>query len=127
LNNQLVPESDQIKPIRDFEFLKLPRGAYPCRIFLYLIMPIQSINVAMIYDTRRVALRRNVKGQDLLGHINSPDFFMINPGTIINMNHLSLVDYKTRDCLMIPPFDKLKYQIACNKLAKFKERYDQIG
>jgi len=81
---------------------------------------------AIIYDTRKVALRRNVKGQDLLGHINSPDFFMINSGTIINLNHLSFVDYKTRDCIMVPPFDKLKYQVARNKMAKFKERYDSM-
>lgn len=81
---------------------------------------------ALIYDSRKVVLRRNMKGQDLLGHVNNPDFFMINSGTIINLNYLSFVDYKNRDCIMVPPFDKLKYQIARNKLAKFKERYDNM-
>lgn len=81
---------------------------------------------ATIFDNRKVMLRRSIKGQDLLGHINSPDFFMINSGTIINLNYLSFVDYKNRDCIMVPPFDKLKYQIARNKLAKFKERYDKM-
>jgi hypothetical protein len=72
-------------------------------------------------------LRRSIKGQDLLGHINSPDFFMINSGTIINLNYLSFVDYKNRDCIMVPPFDNMKFQIARNKLAKFKERYDNVN
>ena len=79
----------------------------------------------LAYDNRKVPLRRNTNGQDLLGILNSPDFFMINSGTIINMNHLSFVDYKTRECLMAPPFNKLKYQVARNKLAKFKERFDK--
>lgn len=80
----------------------------------------------LTYDNRKTPLRRNIKGQDLLGLLNSPDFFMINSGTIINLNHLSFVDYKTRDCLMVPPFNKLKYQVARNKLAKFKERYEVL-
>jgi len=78
------------------------------------------------YDDRKIALRRTINGQTLLGHINSPDFFMINSGTIINLNYLSFVDYKSRNCLLVPPFDKLKYQIARNKMAKFKERYDKL-
>ena len=81
---------------------------------------------ALSYNDKRFVLRRNLKGQDLLDLLNNPDFFMINSGTIINLNYLSFVDYKNRDCIMLPPFDKLKYQIARNKLAKFKERYDRM-
>lgn len=81
---------------------------------------------ALAYNNRKVVLRRNMKGQDLLGLLNSADFFMINPGTIINLNYLSSVDYKNRNCLMVPPFNKLNYQITRNRLAKFKERYDKL-
>jgi two-component system LytT family response regulator len=81
---------------------------------------------AHTYDGRKIALRRNINGQALLGHINNPDFFMINSGTIINLNYLSFVDYKTRNCLMVPPFEKLKYSIARNRLAKFRDRYDTM-
>jgi two-component system LytT family response regulator len=80
----------------------------------------------LTFDSRKIALRRNINGQSLLDHVNSTDFFMINSGTIINLNYLSFVDYKNRDCIMVPPFDKLKYQIARNKMAKFKERYDNM-
>lgn len=82
---------------------------------------------ALAYDNRKIALRRSLNGQTLLGHINCPDFFMINSGTIVNLNYLSLIDYKNRNCIMVPPFDKLKYQIARNKMAKFKERYDKFS
>jgi len=78
----------------------------------------------MLYDNRKIALRRNVKGQDILGILNSHDFFMINSGTILNLNYLSFLDYKNRECIMVPPFEKLKYQIARNRMGKFKERYD---
>jgi two-component system, LytTR family, response regulator len=81
---------------------------------------------AITYDDRKIALRRNINGQALLGHINDPDFFMINSGTIVNMNYLSFVDYKNRNCLMVPPFDKLKYSIARNRIAKFRDRYDTM-
>ena len=79
------------------------------------------------YNNRRIVLRRSVKGQDLLGLLNSHDFFMINSGTIINLNYLSFVDYKTRDCTMVPPFDKTNHTIARNRLGKFKERYDNTS
>ena len=82
---------------------------------------------ALTYNNRKIALRRNLNGQALLGHISHPDFFMINSGTIVNLNYLSFVDYKNRNCIMVPPFDKLKYQIARNKMAKFKERYDKFN
>lgn len=81
---------------------------------------------ALSYKNKRFVLRRNLKGQDLLGLLNSTDFFMINTGTIINLNYLSYVDYKTRDCLMVSPFDKSKYQIARNRMGKFKEKYDNF-
>lgn len=81
---------------------------------------------AQIFDNRKVGLRRNVKGQDLLVLLNSHDFFMINSGVIINLNYLSFVDYKNRDCIMVPPFDKMKYSIARNRIGKFKERYDRL-
>jgi two-component system LytT family response regulator len=80
----------------------------------------------LTYDNRKIALRRNVKGQTLLGHLNSSDFFMINSGTIVNLNYLSFVDYKNRDCILVPPFNKTKYSIARNKVAKFRERYDNL-
>lgn len=80
----------------------------------------------LTFDNRHIALRRDIKGQSLLGQLNSIDFFMINSGTIINLNYLSHVDYKSRNCLMVSPFDKLRYQIARIKLAKFRERYDHL-
>ena len=79
------------------------------------------------YAQQKIMLRRKMKGQELLAQINSPDFFMINTGTIINLNHTSFVNYKTRECIMIPPFDKMKYTIARNRMAKFKERFDSIN
>jgi len=79
---------------------------------------------AISYDNRKITLRRNIKGQSLMEHLDSPDFFMINSGTIINLNYLSFVDYKRRECIMVQPFDKFKYQIARNKLALFKDKYD---
>lgn len=78
------------------------------------------------YDNRKIPLRRNFKGQDILGLLNSHDFFMINSGTIINLNYLSMVDYKSRDCIMVPPFDTTKHSLARNRVAKFKERYDNM-
>lgn len=87
------------------------------------VKPYWSVNT---YDDRKISMRRNINGQSMLGLVNSPDFFMINSGTIINLNYLSFVDYKSRNCLMVPPFDKLKYLIARNRLAKFKERFDMM-
>ena len=81
---------------------------------------------AIMYDDRKIMLRRNIKGQSLLGLFNSPDFFMINSGMIINLDYLSFVDYKNHTCLLVPPFEKLKYQIARNKMPKFKDRYDNL-
>lgn len=78
------------------------------------------------YDNRKIMLRRNIKGQELYALINSPDFFMINTGTIINFNYVSTVDYKTRDCKMVPPFENSNYVIARAKMAKFKERFDAL-
>ncbi len=81
----------------------------------------------LAYDGRWIPLKRKTKGQDLLNELDSPDFFMINSGTIINLNHLCFVDYKNRKCTMLPPFDKLNYIIARNRLPKFKERYDKTN
>ena len=113
-----LPASDGIYFLQKNEIVLLEYIAYEKSVKPYWAV--------MAFDSRKVALRRNIKGQDLLGLLNSPDFFMINSGTIINLNYLSYVEYKNRDCLMVPPFDKLKYQIARNKLAKFKERYDNL-
>lgn len=76
-------------------------------------------------DNRKIMLRRNIKGKDLLDQFPVSDFYMINSGTIINLNFLSMVDYKNRLCVMVPPFENGNYVIARNKLSEFKERFDK--
>lgn len=77
-------------------------------------------------DSRKIMLRRNIKGQNLLEQLQNDDFYLINSGTIINLNFLSMVDYKNRLCVMVPPFENSNYVIARAKLSEFKERFDKI-
>ncbi|MGV8136018.1 MAG: LytR/AlgR family response regulator transcription factor [Mangrovibacterium sp.] len=79
---------------------------------------------ANTYDRRKIMLRRCIKGHSLLEQLNSPDFFMINAGTIVNLNYLRFVDYKNRTCTMIAPFENHKHVIARTRMPKFKERLD---
>jgi two-component system, LytTR family, response regulator len=80
----------------------------------------------LTYDNRKIMLRRKIKGISLLDNLNDSNFFMINSGMIINLDYLNSVDYKNHTCQLVPPFDKLKYQIARNKMTQFKEQYDNL-
>nr|WP_319570404.1 response regulator transcription factor [uncultured Draconibacterium sp.] len=82
---------------------------------------------AITIDNRKIMLRRNIKGKDLINNFLNEEFYLINSGTIINLNFLSMVDYKNRLCLMVPPFENPNYVIARGKLASFKERFDKIN
>ena len=56
--------------------------------------------------------------------MNKDRFLQINQSCIINLNYLNMVEFKTRNCLLIPPFDTMDLTVSRTHLSKLREEFE---
>jgi two-component system LytT family response regulator len=79
---------------------------------------------ALLTDYSSVKLGANTSAERIVQLMNKDRFLQINQSCIINLNYLSLVEFKTRDCILLPPFDNMKLTVSRAQLSKLKEMYE---
>jgi len=79
---------------------------------------------AKLIDGSAIRLANGLSA-DKIAHFAFKDrFFQINQSCILNLSFLSVVEYKTHQCVLLPPFDKISLTISRSSLAKFKEKFE---
>lgn len=79
---------------------------------------------ALLTDYSSVKLGANTSAERIVQLMNKDRFLQINQSCIINLNYLSLVEFKSRDCILLPPFDNMKLTVSRAQLSKLKEIYE---
>ena len=76
--------------------------------------------VAVLSDLTEIQLKKNIAACDILKYSNS--FMRINRDQIINISYLSMV--KGKECILYPPFDRVKGLLASNSfIGQLQERF----
>jgi two-component system, LytTR family, response regulator len=79
---------------------------------------------ALLVDSSTIKLGSNTSADRIIQFLNKDRFIQINQSCIINLNYLNMVEFKTRSCLLMPPYDLLKLTVSRNHLAKLRELYE---
>lgn len=78
----------------------------------------------LLTDMTTIKLSTNTTAEKITQLMSKGRFLPINQSSIINLNYLNLVEFKTRNCLLLPPFNTIKLTVSRAQLSKLKEMYE---
>jgi two-component system LytT family response regulator len=81
---------------------------------------------ALLNDQSYVRLRTGTTANEILDYMGIHLFVQINQSSIININYLYGIEYKTHDCLLVPPFKNIQLTASRTQLSELKEKFDQL-
>jgi two-component system LytT family response regulator len=78
----------------------------------------------LLTDNSAIKLGANTTADRIIKLMNKDRFLQINQSCIVNLNYMSLVEFKTRKCLFIPPFDNLDLTVSRTHFSKLRESFE---
>ncbi len=81
---------------------------------------------AILTDMSEVKLRTGTTAKDILDLMGKTKFIQINQSAILNLNYLGSIEFKTRDCQLIPPFNGIKLVTSRTHLYELRNKYDSL-
>jgi len=79
---------------------------------------------ALLTDMDTIKLSTNTTAERIAQLLSKGRFVQINQSCIVNLAFLSIVEFKTRNCLLMPPFDNISLTVSRTHLSKLKEMYE---
>jgi two-component system LytT family response regulator len=79
---------------------------------------------ALLTDLTPIKLSINTTAEKITQLMSNGRFLPINQSCIINLNYLCNVEFKSHDCLLLPPFNNIKLTVSRSHLAKLREIYE---
>ncbi len=78
----------------------------------------------LLSDNTAIKLGANTTADRIIKLMNKDRFLQINQSCIVNLNYISLVEFKTRKCLLIPPFDNIDLTVSRTHFSKLRESFE---
>jgi two-component system LytT family response regulator len=94
------------------------------RILLFRSAHGKSSWEVLLIDQTSIKLGANTTAERIAQLLTKERFVQISQSCIINLAYLSLVEFKTRNCLLVPPFDNMQLTVSRSFLSKLKEMYE---
>lgn len=82
--------------------------------------------IAMLIDRSQIKLRTGTSAQDIIGFVGTTKFVRINQSFIVNVNYLSDIEYKTRECHLLPPFNDITIIASRANMSEIREKFDRL-
>ena len=83
----------------------------------------KSIWEVLFNDGTKLKLRSNLNAGQLELLLGTDRCVCINQSTLVNLHYLSLVEFKTRECFLVPPYDTIQLFVSRNKLAELRAKF----
>jgi len=81
---------------------------------------------AILTDMSEVKLRIGTTAKEILELMGKRKFIQINQSAILNLNYLGSIEFKTRDCQLIPPFNGVRLLASRTHLYDLRNKYDTL-
>jgi DNA-binding LytR/AlgR family response regulator len=81
---------------------------------------------AMLNNHQAIRLRQNAKASVILNHMGSEDFIQLSQSVIVSLAFINIIEYKTHECYLFPPFDAQPLKISRQFMAALREKFDVI-
>lgn len=77
-------------------------------------------------DRTHFKLRTSTSAKDILDFVGTKKFLRINPSYIVNVNFLSAIEFATRECILLPPFNDISIIASRSNMAEIREKFDVL-
>lgn len=81
---------------------------------------------AMLNNHSRCRLKKSTTSRDILDFMGNERFLAISPAAIININYIATLEYKSRNCVLVPPFGTINLPISRSQMSLLRDRYDLL-
>jgi len=78
----------------------------------------------MLTDETIIRLTGEISAQRILNHYSKGRFIQLSQSCIVNLSFLNMVEYKTHQCILVPPFDKIELTVSRAHLSNLKDKFD---
>jgi len=77
-------------------------------------------------DFGQFKLRAGITAREICGIMEPGTFVVINQSAIVNLSYVAAIEFKTRDCILIPPYEELKFTVSRSQLADLRAKFDHM-
>ena len=81
---------------------------------------------AILTDLSEIKLRTGTTAKDIMALMGEKKFIPVNQSAILNLNYLGSVEFKTRECQLIPPFNGIRVLASRTNLYELRNKYDTL-
>jgi two-component system LytT family response regulator len=81
---------------------------------------------ALLTDLTELKLRTGTNAKEILELMGEKNFVQVNQSTILNLNYLGTIEFKTRDCQLVSPFTGLKLTASRTHLYNLRNKFDTL-
>jgi two-component system, LytTR family, response regulator len=74
----------------------------------------------------KIRLRKGVTASYIQNILGAQIFVCTSQSTFVNKNYISMIEYKTRKCILIPPFDTIEIPVSRLQINDLRGRFDLI-
>ena len=81
---------------------------------------------AMLNDFSQFRLRSGITAREIMGVMGEHHFVVVNQSSIVNVNYLAAIEFKTRDCLLVPPYNEVRLTVSRSQLSELRGKFDVL-
>jgi two-component system LytT family response regulator len=81
---------------------------------------------ALLNSSDVVKIRSKANSKSIFDTLRDNSFFKVNPSVILNLNYLNAIEFKTRKCILIPPFNKHDIVLSRSAFSELKDSFDMF-
>ncbi len=81
---------------------------------------------ALLTDRNQIKLGTGTCAKDILDFADSKKFVRVSQSVIVNINYLAAIEFKTRECLLVPPFNDIRIIASRSNMSEIREKFDLL-
>jgi two-component system LytT family response regulator len=78
----------------------------------------------LLTDRTQIKLRSGTSAKDIIDFVGHTKFIRVNQSFIVNINYLAAIEYKSRECQLLPPFNDIVIIASRSSLSEIREKFD---
>jgi two-component system, LytTR family, response regulator len=87
---------------------------------------VRSTWSVMLHNKHTMKLHPNTNATSIINHLGADSFIPLSQSVIVNISFVNMIEYKTHNCYLFPPFDSKPHKISRQYLTALRDRFDLI-
>lgn len=79
---------------------------------------------ALTKTSETLKLKKNTSAKEIIQLIGDKQFVKINQSCILNLSYLCAIEFKTRNCILVSPFNELYLTVSRSIMPDLRDRFD---